>query len=218
MNEIEKSLKSVFLFAALDDLDIKKLSSITKLQKYNKANALFYEGEPSEKLHILVEGIVKTYKTDMKNNEIVLHYFQPISVIAEMANFNHAPFPATSEFETDGAALKIDYAAFEREFLKNPHVSFGIIKSLTGKIKNLENIITRQLTLDATSRVAKFIYENEEEYRDAKRYKIASILNLTPETLSRIFKKLKQSNLISDDGKSFHITDREGLKRLFEMI
>ena len=215
MSEITKHLKNVFLFSELSEDEMGKLASISRIEKYNKSNALFYEGDPSDKLHILIDGIVKIYKTDMRDNEIVLHYFQPISLIAEMANFHHIPFPATSEFETDGAVIKIEYPIFEKEFLKNPAVSFEIIKSLSHKLKNLENIITSQLTLDSTSRVAKFLYENGDEYQNVKHYKIASILNITPETLSRVFKKLKQTGLIKDDGKNFCIIDKKGLERLF---
>lgn len=216
MREIKKYLKNVFLFSQLSEDELDRLATISYFEKYSKTNTLFYEGDSPDKMHILVDGVVKTYKTDMKDNEIVLHYFQPISLIAEMANFHHIPFPATSEFETDGAAIKIEYPVFEKEFLKNPTVSFEIIKSLSHKLKNLENIITSQLTLDSTSRVAKFLYENGKEYQNVKHYKIASILNITPETLSRVLKKLKQLGLISDDnGKNIYIIDREKLEKLF---
>lgn len=215
MVEMVKHLKSIFLFSELNQDEMNMLASISSFEKYEKGSVLFYEGDPSDKIHIIIDGIVKAYKTDMKENEIVLHYFYPNSLIAEMANFHHIPFPATGEFEVAGSVIKIDYELFEKKFLKNPAISFGLIKSLSQKVKYLENVITEQLTLGSTSRVAKFLYENGENYQNVKRYKIATILNITPETLSRIFKKLKQLALISDDGKNFCIIDREGLKELF---
>lgn len=215
MLEIEKHLREIFLFSDLCRDELEKLISISSFEKHKKGSVLFYEGDPSNKIHILLDGIIKAYKTDIKENEIVLHYFYPISLIAEMANFHHIPFPATAEFEVGGSVIKIDYELFEREFLKNPAISFGLIRSLSQKVKYLENVITEQLTLGSTSRVAKFLYENGENYQDVKRYKIANILNITPETLSRIFKKLKQLGVISDDGKNFRIIDQDGLKALF---
>ncbi len=215
MLAIAKHLKSVFLFSGLNKDELNSLALISSFEKYEKGGVLFYEGDPSDKIHILLDGVVKAYKTDMKGNEIVLHYFYPNSLIAEMANFHHIAFPATAEFEIGGSALKINYEVFEREFLKNPTISFGLIKSLSQKVKYLENVITQQLTLGSTSRVAKFLYENGDSYQAVKRYKIATLLNITPETLSRIFKKLKQLELISDDGKNFCIIDKEGLRELF---
>lgn len=215
MLDVMEYMKRVFLFSELNASELESLIAISQVEEYAAGSILFYEGDPSDKIHILLDGIVKAYKTDMKENEIVIHHFYPVNLIAEMANFHHVPFPATAEFLMDGSVIKIDYARFERDFLKNSAVSMGIIKSLSQKVKYLENVITEQLTLDSTSRVAKFLYENGENYQDVKRYQIATLLNMTPETLSRVFKKLKQLKLISDDGKDFCILDKDGLKALF---
>ncbi|HZF69553.1 Crp/Fnr family transcriptional regulator [Sulfuricurvum sp.] len=208
-------LKTIFLFSHLNKDDLAQLASIGKFRHYQSGQTLFYEGASSEKLYILIKGIIKAYKTDMKENEIVLHYFYPVSLVAEMANLYHIPFPATAEFQTEGYVFEIDYPLFERDFLKNPTISFELIKSLTQKLKYLENIITTRLALDATSRVAKFLYENGDISDSTRRHKIATILGLTPETLSRSFKKIKILGLISDEGKNFTILNREGLKELF---
>ena len=48
----------------------------------------------------------------------------------------------------------------------------------------------------------------------ASKQVIASRLNLTPETLSRIFHTLSDSKLIRVDGKFIHILDANGLRRL----
>lgn len=208
-------LKNIFLFKQLEENDLTKLSHISKIKRYNAGEIVFYEGDPSVKLFILLEGILKAYKTDMKGNEIVLHYFYPYSMVAEMANLHRIPFPATAKCETNVIVVEIDYSQFEEDFLKNPLIAFEVIKSLSQKVKFLENIITTHLTLDATSRIAKFLYDNEKLYLTLKHNKIATILNMTHETLSRTLRKLKTLGLISDDGKKFQILNKEGLYELF---
>jgi CRP/FNR family transcriptional regulator len=104
---------------------------------------------------------------------------------------------------------------FEDEFIRNPKISFEIVKSLSQKIKFLENIITTHMTLDSTSRIAKFLYENETVYRETKQNKIAMILNITPETLSRALKKFKTLGLVSDESRNFTILNRDGLRAIF---
>jgi len=212
---MNSQLKNIFLFKQLDESSLSKLSGISKIKHYSAGDILFYEGDLSTKLYILLEGMLKAYKTDMKGNEIVLHYFYPVSMVAEMANLHRIPFPATAECESDVMVAEIDYVAFEEDFLKNPLISFEVIKSLSQKIKFLENIITTHLTLDATSRVAKFLYDNEKIYLSMKHNKIATILNMTHETLSRTLRKLKTLGLISDDGKDFQILNKAGLLELF---
>ncbi|MDP3465499.1 MAG: Crp/Fnr family transcriptional regulator [Sulfuricurvum sp.] len=212
---MQEQLKRIFLFEHLSDGDIKSLSAISQIKEYQAGEILFYEGDPSEKLFILTKGIVKAYKIDMKGNEIVLHYFHPVSMVAEMANLHRIPFPATAEFETEGSVVEINYPLFEEGFLKNPAVSFEVIKSLSQKIKLLENVITTHLTLDSTSRVAKHLYDNENLYRTMKHNKIATILNITPETHSRTLRKFKTLGLISDEGKDFQVINKAGLFELF---
>lgn len=212
---MQEQLRNVFLFEHLSECDLRSLGVISQIKKYQAGDILFYEGDPSKKLFILTKGMVKAYKTDMKGNEIVLHYLHPVSMVAEMANLHHIPFPATAEFESDGSVIEIDYDSFEEDFLKNPSISFEVIKSLSQKIKYLENVITTHLTLDSKSRIAKHLYEDETLYRTMKHHKIATILNITPETLSRTLRKFKTLGLISDDGKEFHVINKAGLLELF---
>lgn len=207
-------LKDIFLFQELSSDDFDELSAIANFKSYAKGEILFYEGVPAEKLYILVEGILKAYKTDMKENEIVLHFFYPTSLIAEVANFQHINFPATTEFQTPGRVLEIEYEKFEEKFLKNPLISFEIIKSLTQKIRYVEEVITTRLSLDATARVARFIYYSDLQQK-TKQYEVANILGLTPETLSRSLRKIKNLGLISAEGTNFTILNKSGLKELF---
>jgi len=208
-------LKDIYLFENLNEQQIAHLQQISAIKKFKKNNHLFFEGEDSKSLHILTNGRIKVYKSDFKGNEVVLNYFNPVSMIAELANLDHIPYPASAQFETDGRVIVIDYALFEEEFLKNPDVSLMIIKSLSKKLKNLDNVISHTLTMDSSARVARFIYENEELFRQLTKKKTASILNITPETMSRVLKKLKESEAIEIRSNQLKVLDKEKLKGFF---
>ncbi len=204
--------KDIYLFRHLSENQLKKLQTISFIKDFRRGELLFYEGEEPKYLYILVEGAIRVYKTDFKGNEITLHYFHPINMIAEVANFEDFPYPATAEFETDGKVVAIDFDRFKNEFLKDPEVSFNVIKSLAYKIKILNDIIVQNMMMDAVSRVAKFIDEHEDLFKELKHNKIASLLNITPETFSRILKKFKDQGIIQKKGKDIYI-NREKLKR-----
>lgn len=208
-------LEDFYLFENLGRAHLERLKEISSFKDYGKGRMLFFEGEAPESLNILVEGVLRVYKTDPKGNEVVLNHFHPVALIAELANLERMPFPATAVFETDGRVLRIEYDAFEMEFLKDPEISFSMIKSLTRKLKALNTVISQNLTMTSTSKVARFIYDNEALFTELKQHKIASILNITPETMCRALKRLKEGSAIGKPSGRFRVLDRERLREFF---
>ncbi len=187
-------LKKIYLFSNLTEKELEKLNRISIKKSFKKNEIIFYEGDKAKYLHILLSGVVKAYKSNY-HNEVLISYFYPITMIAEVANLENIHFPATARFEEDGELLLIDYSKFKEEFLSNPQISFNFILSLTKKVKILERVIANSLTMNSIAKVSKFIYENEEIFLSLKQAKIANILNMKPETLSRALKKLKDKNI-----------------------
>ena len=58
-------------------------------------------------------------------------------------------------------------------------------------------------------------FENQELFVKLKKYKIAEILNMAPETFSRNLKKLKRDEIIFYDKNTFEVLDRNALSELF---
>ncbi len=214
MYNIEE-LRKVSFFENLDDKELKLLASFSRKKNFTKGEIVFYEKEMPSSLILLIEGILKVYKTDLKNNEIVMHRFKPITLVAEMVTLENIPYPASSSFDTDGAIIEIDFEKFKKEFFDNPVVALNFFKSLSKKIKNLESVIALNIVLDSTARIAKYICENEEALK-MKHSQLAQYLHMTPETLSRMFKKLVTLELIEKTSNGYLITNRKGLEVLFE--
>lgn len=192
-------IKEIPFFSHLCDDGLKKLKDISTIKKYNAKELLFYEGDEPKYLHILLDGVLKLYKTNHKGNQIFLHQFLPISLVAELANFESIPYPATAEFVSSGEVMKIDYKKLEEGFFRNPDLSLKIIRSLVGKLKIMSEVITNEVVLTSEAKIAKFLVENSELFKQLKNTQIASLLNLTPETLSRTLTKFKNKKLILED-------------------
>lgn len=206
---------NIELFQELSELEKKRLYEISSLKKYNRGNILFYEGDKPKKLHLLLDGIIRVYKVDAKGSEVTLHFFQPQTLIAETAHMQKIDYPATALCETDCKVLEIEYELFEKDFLRNPDISFKMIQSLSNKVKSLQNVITTNLIMNTFSRLCKFIYENENHIKELSHKKIASILNVTPETLSRNLSALKKDNIISVNNRKIRILDKDRLNEYF---
>ncbi|MGP1580705.1 MAG: Crp/Fnr family transcriptional regulator [Wolinella sp.] len=210
-------LEKIELFDALNKAQQERLMSFSRRLKFGAGNILFFEGEEPRNLYVLLRGIIKVYKSDSRGNEVILHYIQPPNLIAELALLGGVKYPASAAFESEGEVLAIDYAIFEHEFLKNGDVAFRIIKSLTRKIKALEEVITNNLTMDTTSRVARFLHDKGDELSKLSQRKIATILNTTPETLSRIIKKFRLKGMIKLEKGSIIEVDKARLEAEFDL-
>lgn len=205
-------LRDIYLFRDLSDETLEKIEKFTTIMELSKDNILFYEGEESKYLFLLTKGIVKLYKTSSNDKEIVMKYFHSNEFIAEVANFESIPYPATAQSFTDTEVLKIDFQCLKDIIASDPKLSFIIQTSLIRKIRNLENLVSLHIVLDSKERIAKYLYEHTEDFFNTKNIIIAEILNISPETLSRMLRVFKNEGLIDNKNKT---VDKEKLRALF---
>ena len=211
---IEK-LKQTPIFENLTKEEYDKLSSISSIKKYKKDNIVFYRGDKPKYLYLLLEGSIKIYTHNNKGNEVILKVLNETSLIAELASLEDINYPANCMVLKDSTLLAIDFENFKEIFLNDPKFLLMFIKSLTRKIMYLESVIESNIKLDAKSKIAKYIYENEEEFIKTSNAKIARELNITPETFSRVIKKFKDEGILVNESNKFSIIDRESLSVYF---
>lgn len=207
-----QQLQSIPIFSKLSLSELEALEKISYIKSLKNSEILFYEGDKSTHLHILITGAIKVYKVNTKGKEIILKKFPPCSFIAEVSNFSNIEFPASAKSIGTSTILIIDYAQFEEHLLYNQNIASLFLNSMAKKVLNLEKVISENLTMDATQRVAKFLYENERLLLESKHHEIAQKLNITPVTFSRILTKLKQEQIVTPDNE---IKDKIALKELF---
>lgn len=209
-----QKLKKIYIFNSLSDDEIKSIESMSLIKKLQNGEILFYEGEAAKSFYILLEGELRLYKTNAKANKIVLHHFKEPTMVAEMATIEQAPFPATAcAQKNDTLVAEIDQKRFLHLLAKKPELSWHIIKSLTHKIKSLEKSINTNLIFDATTKVCSLLNENKNILQTQKHNQIAGSLNITPETLSRTLRKLRDLKILD---KTNNIINTEKLEKILQ--
>lgn len=211
-----QDLRRCAFFENFNEKQFQLLSSCSVKHDYTKGSVLFNENDMPKSLLFLTQGDVKVYKTDQKNNEILMHMFHEGSMIAEMTVLENIPYPASAVFETDGSVIEIDFDKFKEAFFTNAQTALLFFKSLSRKIKYLENVIALNASLDATARVAKFLCHNEEIFNTLTQEQLTQELHMSKETLSHTFEKLILLKLIEKDNDGYRITNMIGLQALCE--
>ncbi|OCR91072.1 transcriptional regulator [Campylobacter fetus subsp. testudinum] len=211
-------IKEIPFFSGLNDEDLKKLDNISVIKSYKKDEFLFMEGDEPQWFNVLLKGTIKIYKSTPKGKEIFLHTLRPVSLVAELVNFENIPYPASGIFLNNAEVLRINYNKFKTDFLSNPSICFELLKSLSQKLKIMNGVLQNELTLKSDAKVAKFIVENPDLFSTIKHTQIASILNIAPETLSRTISQFKQQGMIKlDDNLNLTFKDNEKLISLFNI-
>ena len=208
-------LQEIPMFSALEEGYIAELKNAVYIKHYTKDSIVFYEGDESEYLHILMEGDVKLYKTSPKGSQIQINRFSAPSLIAEFACFEQEVFPASCEFVTDGA---IGLLHFDKlyEYLHQPEFSLELIKSLTGKVMLLSSLVHKETILSSEAKVADLMIKKVAIFNRLKNNEIASILNLTPETFSRILTKFKKEEIIIIEEQQLKVLNMDALYMIVE--
>lgn len=204
-------LREVCLFGSMDDKQLDKLAQISTIKQFQPGNILFYEGDEPTNIYFLLDGLVKLFKYDDNNNINILSYYYSQSLLGEAATLQKEPHQVSAECEIQSTILVLSFSEFEKNFLKNPDVALGIIMHLVSKLQTLMNSNIKQSSMQ---KLAGLIFENHELFMKLKKYKIAEILNMAPETFSRNLKKLEENNIISYSKNNFIIKDKQALREL----
>jgi len=208
-------IQDIPMFSNLDKKFHKELKDSLYIKKFTKNSIVFYEGDESDYFYILLDGTVKLYKTSPKGSQVQIRRLSAPNTIGEYACFEKAPFPATCEFISDGAMGLLHFEKVYK-YLDEKDFALGLIKSLTSKVMILSSLVHKETILSSEAKVADLMIENISIFNKLKNNEIAGILNLTPETFSRIITKFKKEDIIKIDKKRVKILNLDALYMIIE--
>jgi len=208
-------LKDIPLFSQLSTMQLGELQSQMHIHHYEKESIVFYEGDESEYLHILLEGSVRLYKTAPKGTQIHMHNFAAPEIIALFAAFEQIPFPATCEFLEEGIVGLLPLSKIY-ECMRNVDFSITLVSALSKRMKLLANLLHKETIYSTEAKIADLVLNNASIFKHLKHNEIASILNMTPETLSRILSKFKKENIIAMVAHKMIIHDKQALLKVID--
>jgi len=208
-------LKKIALFSKLKENQLEEIQTYMHIHNYSKDSIVFYEGDESENLQILLDGSVKLYKTSPKGLQVQMCSFTAPDIIALVATYEQMPFPATCEFTTDGSIGLLPLEKLDR-FLDNVDFSLSLMTLMSGRMKVLSEMFHKETIFSSEAKIANLMYSDPNVFERLKNNEIASILNITPETLSRTLTKFKKENIIKIEQHKLTVLDKEALFNIVE--
>ncbi len=211
-----EELRKVPLFEALDENELAALSKIVQVKPYVKGDILHYEKDTQTNIYYLMEGLIKVYKIDRFDNEVFMYNLFHNTLISEITDFEQIGCFANAEFVVDSEVLIIDFEGFKAIYMHSPKLMLELLREFARKTKMMQCIINREIVFDGTAKVAFMLINDLDSFNRLKKQEIAYMLNIQPETLSRILKKLTRNGAIAVEEGNTVIEDEEALRAIFE--
>ncbi len=188
-----------------------------------RGEVLFNKGDPSKGFYYVVDGQVKLAFLAEDGGEKVLEIISAGMEFGEGVMFLERPFPVYAQATRDTRLLFIPREPVVAQALAQPRFALGMISALAMRLHRIVRDV-EDLTLHGSSqRVIGYLLRDDpgkcpesgpyELELPASKGLIASRLNLTPETFSRVLNHLSAEGLIQVRGRSIRIQDVQRLAR-----
>ncbi|MEW9900600.1 Crp/Fnr family transcriptional regulator [Chitinivorax sp. PXF-14] len=216
-------LANLPLFKALSPAEIDELGQSVREIRADRGEVLFQKGDPSTGLWVIVFGQVKLAFPSPSGAEKVLQIFGPGQSFGEAVMFLERPMPVYAQTLVDSLILHVNKNAIFNAIETDATFARRMLAGLSTRLHELVHDVESYSLRSAAQRVIGYLLQegNDEHAASfvvslpATKNVIASRLNLTPETLSRVFAQLSHEGLITVDGRDVTVHDVERL-RAFE--
>lgn len=124
-------LKKTALFADLDDGELARVAEICKEQKYHAAASIFKEGEPGNRLFVIVQGDVRISRTVPGAGEEALAVLPTGACFGEMSVFDRSERSTDAIAHSPCTLLTITRPEFELLLDFNRDIAFKVLWAVT---------------------------------------------------------------------------------------
>jgi CRP-like cAMP-binding protein len=214
---IEK-LKTIPLFSNLETEHFSKIIHLIKLLKFEKGTFIFNEGEPGNGFYIVDTGKVKIFKLSFEGKEQILHIYGPGKAFGEVPVFEGNNFPASAMAMAKAQIIFIPRDKFVNLISETPGLAMKMLGVLSMKLREFTIQIENLSLKEVPARLASYILTLSGEEDKSEKVKLpiskaqlANLIGTTPETVSRMLKKMSDASLIGVDAKTITIMDYDGL-------
>ena len=223
MDKILSIIKNIPSFSGLNEAQLNDLNQIAINRQYSKGEMIFLEGDDGNGFFLILEGSVKVFKTSSEGKEQILRIFGHGEPFGEVAVFSGRSFPANALALSKSRLLFFPRPAFVNLITRNPSLAMNMLAVLSTRLRQFAVQIESLSLKEIPGRLAAYlIYLAEEQGSfESVTLKIskgllASLLGTIPETLSRIFAKMTDQDVIEVSGRNIRIINPKALEELAE--
>lgn len=210
------------LFSALAPEQIQRVAAAARDKRLAKGEMLFQKGDPTRGFYIVVTGQVKLALPSAQGNEKVVEIIGARQSFGEAVMFMDRPFPVFAEALADTQLIHIAKDAVFQLIDADASFSRRMLAGLSMRLHSLIADVESYTLRSSAQRLIGYLLQHAPDDGEVdnridielptSKQVLASRLNLTPETFSRILHELSSSGLIEVRGRSISVPDLRRLR------
>lgn len=190
-----------------------------EITNYPKGNLIYNEGDHSNKIFLILKGVVKSHKMDENGKELITTLHKADSFLGFTSFQENMPYQ-----ESATAVDLVEMAGISKNELKeilskNQLVSLELMNVLSDHLSDVKEQLlqmayssVRKKTAQTIIQFAEALNKSPEEIIKISRNDLASVAGIATESLIRTLSEFKKRELIEIEGRNIRILDLDGLQ------
>ena len=199
--------------------ELAELAAFSREKHLRKDEILFRSGDKPIEWFLVISGQVKLAMYSARGNEKVMEIIGPEQCFGEAEMFVDRPYSVFAQSIVDTWLLCLGQAELFDLVKRNAAFAQRLLQRIGLRVNELVREVESYTLNTGIERVITYLLQHAavqstgglEAKLPASKGLIASLLNLSPESLSRIFQDLSSAGLIRVKGRGVHILDARRL-------
>ncbi len=190
---------------------------------FNRGEMIFLEGDKGNGIYVVETGKIKVFKLSLDGKEQILHIYGPGHTFGEVPVFQGKSFPASAMTLEPAGIIFLPRDRFVELITSAPALAMNMLADLSSRLRGFTVQIEALSLKEVPARLAAYILTLSKEHKNALRVslpiskaQLSNLIGTTPETISRMLKKMGDAGLIQVQTRTIEILNKEGLKELSE--
>lgn len=217
-------LATTSLFGGVGRPVLEMVAAGTHPRVYPRDQFLWYQGDPGDRLIVVVDGLVKVVVHGMSGDQVVLAALGPPETLGELALVDRRPRSASVIAARTTTALLINRSVLLDLMQRDSGFLESMLSSLGSILRRLTEQTADMVFLDLGGRIAKLLLSLGEEHGRQSRgttllelrltqTDLAQMVGATRPAVNRVLQSFVARRLISIDGHTITIHDDPALRR-----
>lgn len=190
-----------------------------EILEFKKGDVVYKEGGHSNKIYLILKGVVKSHKMDEKGKELITTLYKADDFLGFTSFIDNIPYQESATAVEDLELAGISKNDLKDILEKSKNISLELMELLTDNLSEIKEQLlqmayssVRKKTAQTILQFAEILNKKPEDQIKISRNDLASVAGIATESLIRTLSSFKKDGIIEIEGRNIRILDLPALE------